>query len=163
MRAIYVITITFLIIVSLSFGNGARSSTIQSTNKSEIEQLFTAWNSHDPEKVAACFTEDIVYEDVAQGHISRGRDEVHKWAEGAFFGVEDLKFEILLSNVHKGHGTAEWIVSGTDKGLFDTGKNFSVHGVSIYEVRHGKISRYKEFYDVATIMRQVGVLPSRPK
>ena len=44
--------------------------------------------------------------------------------------------------------------------MFKTGKNFSVRGVSVFEVRGGKISRYKEFYDVATIMRQVGMLPA---
>jgi ketosteroid isomerase-like protein len=55
---------------------------------------------------------------------------------------------------------AEWIWSGTDKGLFKTGKNFSVRGVSVYEVSKGKISRYKEFYDLTTIMRQVGLLPT---
>ena len=126
----------------------------------EIEQLFTAWNSHDPGKVVASFTENIVYEDVPAGHISRGRDEVRKWAEGAFAVIENFKFEIVSSSSHNGRGVAEWIWSGTDKGLLKTGKKFSVRGVSVYEICGGKISRYKEFYDVATIMKQVGLLPA---
>jgi steroid delta-isomerase-like uncharacterized protein len=126
----------------------------------EIEQLFAAWNSHNPDYVVASFTEDIVYEDVPAGHISRGSDEVRKWAEGAFAVIENFKFEIVSSSSHNGRGEAEWVWSGTDKGLFKTGKNFSVRGVSVFEVRKGKISRYKEFYDVATIMRQVGLLPA---
>lgn len=52
----------------------------------------------------------------------------------------------------------EWVWSGTDKGLLKTGKNFSVRGVSIIEVRRGKVSRYKEFYDFSTVLRQLGLL-----
>jgi len=126
----------------------------------EIEQLFAAWNSHNPDYVVASFTEDIVYEDVPAGHISRGCNEVRKWAEGAFAVIENFKFEIVSSFSQNGRGVTEWVWSGTDKGLFKTGKNFSVRGVSVFEVRKGKISRYKEFYDVATIMRQVGLLPA---
>ncbi len=126
----------------------------------EIAELFVAWNSHDPDKVAASFTEDAVYEDVAEGHISRGRSEVRNWAKGAFAVVGDFKYKVVSSSSHNGHGVAEWILIGTDKGLFKTGKKFTVRGASVFEVRGGKISRYTEFYDVATIMRQVGVLPT---
>jgi ketosteroid isomerase-like protein len=46
--------------------------------------------------------------------------------------------------------------------VFNTGKKFSVRGVSAIDVRDGKISRSVDFYDSATIMRQVGVLPTPP-
>jgi len=36
-----------------------------------------------------------------------------------------------------------------------------VRGVSVIDVRDGKISRNLDFYDSATIMRQVGVLPAQ--
>ena len=124
------------------------------------EKLFAAWNSHDADKVAATFSEDAVYEDVAAGHTSRGRAEVRKWAAGAFDAIENFKIGVVSSSFHNGRGVVEWVWSGTDKGLLKTGKNFSVRGVSVFEVRGGKISRYKEYYDFATVMRQVGMLPA---
>jgi steroid delta-isomerase-like uncharacterized protein len=130
------------------------------SGKSVIEQLFAAWNSHDPDKVVASFTEDVVYEDVSAGHISRGRAEVRKWFAGAFADIENFKMEAVSSSFHNGRGVAEWVWSGTDKGLLKTGKNFSVRGVTVFEVRGGKISRYKEYYDFGTVMRQVGLLPA---
>ena len=39
--------------------------------------------------------------------------------------------------------------SGTDKDVYKTGKKFSVRGVSVIDVRDGKISRCLDFYDVA--------------
>jgi len=71
-----------------------------------------------------------------------------------------VKFELESSTVDKGHGTIEWVFTGTDKGLYKTGKRFSVRGVSVIDLRGGKISRNLDFYDAASIMRQVGLLPS---
>lgn len=149
---------TLLVLIPAS---GAINSSIyaQSSGNDVIKQLFAGWTSHDPDKVAAVFTEDAVYEDVTASHVSRGRAEVRKWAEGAFMVFEDFKMEFVSGSFANGRGFAEWIWTGTDKGLLKTGKKFSVRGVSVYELHRGKISSYKEFYDFATVMKQVGVLP----
>ncbi len=78
--------------MSLTYnGNVGNSSTYAAPHAGhpkEIEQLFAAWNSHDPDKVVASFTEDAVYEDVTAGHFRRGRAEVRKWGEGGFAVIE---------------------------------------------------------------------------
>lgn len=125
-----------------------------------IVGLFAAWNSHDPDKVAACFGEDAIYEDTAAGQTHRGRAEIRKWAADAFRDIENFKITMESVSVHKGRGMAEWIWSGTDKGLMKTGKGFTVRGVSVFEVNKGKIRRYREYYDFSTVLRQLGVLPA---
>jgi len=126
------------------------------------EKWIAAWNSHNPDKMLPLFTDDIFYEDVAFGEASHGSAEVRKFFVSEFEGVPDLDLKLLRANVHGGHGTIEWIFSGTDKGVFNTGKKFSVRGVSVIDVRDGKILRNLDFYDSATIMRQVGLLPTPP-
>jgi len=126
------------------------------------EKLIAAWNSHSPDKMIPLFTADVFYEDVAFGEVSHGSAELRKFAASEFEGVPDLELKLLRANVHGGHGTVEWMFSGTDKDVFKTGKKFSVRGVSVIEVRDGKIARCLDFYDVATIMRQVGLLPTPP-
>jgi steroid delta-isomerase-like uncharacterized protein len=126
------------------------------------EKWIAAWNSHNPDKMLPLFTDDIVYEDVAFGEVSHGSAELRKFAASEFDAVPDLELKLLRANIHGGHGTIEWMFSGTDKGVFKTGKEFSVRGVSVIDMRDGKISRNLDFYDVATIMRQVGVLPPPP-
>jgi ketosteroid isomerase-like protein len=64
------------------------------------------------------------------------------------------------SSIQDGHGSIEWVFSGTDAGMFKTGKQFSVRGVSIVTVKNGKISRNVDYYDAATLMKQLGLLPS---
>ena len=155
----FVISIATLFTMPVSSEAQARSKAPSSTDKRIVEQLFASWSSHDADKVANVFTEDAIYEDVTAGHISRGRTEVRKWAAGAFVVFENFKMELVSSYVHNGRGVAEWVWSATDNDLHK-GKNFSVRGVSVIEVRGGKISSCKDYYDFATVMRQLGSLPS---
>jgi steroid delta-isomerase-like uncharacterized protein len=58
----------------------------------------------------------------------------------------------------------EWVMSGTHHGDFPgmpaTGKRFSVRGAAIVELQGGKIRRLSDYWDAATVMRQVGLLPA---
>lgn len=150
--------VIFLTLVAAS-ANRLTTPSLDPSDLRVVEQLFTAWNSHDADKVAACFSETAVYEDVAAAQTHRGRAAIRKWAVSAFVDIENFKIEVVSSFVKDGRGVVEWRWSGTDKGLMKTGKNFSVRGVSVVEVRRGKITGYKEYYDFATVMRQLGVLP----
>jgi ketosteroid isomerase-like protein len=53
-------------------------------------------------------------------------------------------------------GLLEWVLSGTHHG-----KRFSVRGATIVELREGKIRRCSDYFDAATFMRQVGLLPAK--
>jgi len=124
------------------------------------ESWIAAWNSHDPAKWATHFTSDVYYEDVTFGEISHGSEEAKKFAASFFTDVPDLKLELADSSIEGNHGSIQWILTGTDKGIFKTGKPFKVHGVSIITIINGKISRSIDYYDLAAIMKQVGVLPA---
>jgi steroid delta-isomerase-like uncharacterized protein len=124
------------------------------------EQWIAAWNSRNSDKMLPLFTDDIFYEDVAFGEVNHGKAELSKFAASEFEAVPDLELKLLRADVHDGHGTIEWSFSGTDKGIYKTGRKFSVRGVSVIDVRADKISRNLDFYDSATIMRQVGLLPA---
>jgi steroid delta-isomerase-like uncharacterized protein len=127
------------------------------------EKWIAAWNSHDPDKMAPLFTDDIYYEDVTFGEVSHNGAELRKFYLSEVEGIPDLELKLDRANIHNGHGTIEWTFSGTDKGVYKTGKKFSVRGVSVIDLRGGKISRNLDFYDLATIMRQVGMLAADAK
>jgi steroid delta-isomerase-like uncharacterized protein len=154
-----IVLLTTLVLPAIAASDG-KSKTDPGT--ALAEKWIAAWNSHDPDKILSLFTGDIVYEDVAFGEVSHGSAELRKFAASEFEGVPDLELKLLRANIHNGHGTIEWMFSGTDKGVYKTGKKFSVRGVSVIDMRDGKISRNLDFYDVATIMRRVGILPTPP-
>lgn len=152
-----------LLVALLAFAGIAapqKDKSPQAGKSAVAEQWIAAWNSHDPDKMLPLFTDDVVYEDVAFGEVSHGKTELRKFAGDEFEGVPDLELKLDRADIHGNHGTIEWTFTGTDKGVFKTGKKFSVRGVSVIDLRDGKISRNLDFYDSATLMRQVGKLPA---
>jgi steroid delta-isomerase-like uncharacterized protein len=117
----------------------------------------SAWNSHDVERVIPLFTDDVVYEDVAIGQVNKGAEQLRKFAKFFFDVVPDLKIDVTGSHIKGGHGYIEWTLSGTDVGIFKTNRKFSIRGSTVLDVDRTKISRDFDYYNVATLMEQVGV------
>jgi steroid delta-isomerase-like uncharacterized protein len=118
-----------------------------------------AWNSHDPEKVVALFAENGVYEDIPFGSTNRGMAALRKYATDYFAAVPDMKTTVTGSSVKNGLGYVEWVFSGTDVGLYKTGKPFSLRGVSIIATKNGKLTSDRDYYDLAALMKQLGASP----
>ena len=57
-------------------------------------------------------------------------------------------------------------MEGTHSGLLDplgfapTGHRIDVDGSDVWDFANGRIDRYRAFYDVALVARQLGVMPS---
>lgn len=135
---------------------------VAATHSNPIAQSWIdAWNSHDADKLASYFTDDVFYEDVAFGEANHGTAELKKFATSEFEAVPDLKLELVRSSIQGNQGAIEWVFNGTDKGVYKTGKKFTVRGVSVVHVKGGKISSCRDYYDAATIMKDVGVLPKQ--
>jgi steroid delta-isomerase-like uncharacterized protein len=130
-----------------------------SVGKSVAQKWIDGWNATDPEAFVSAFTSDGVYEDMAFGLKKKGSAELrelHKFFHGSVGG---MYVKLVASHVVGGHGTIEWLFGGKDVGVFKTGKPFEVQGVSVIELRGSRISRNLDYYDAATIMKQVGKLP----
>jgi steroid delta-isomerase-like uncharacterized protein len=157
MRRFFAFAILVLAVLSLPLQTKSGNPPVP---PSPAENWIAAWNSHDTAKWATYFTPDIYYEDVTFAEISRGLEEGKKFAGEFFEAVPDLELELEGSSIEGNHGSIQWVLSGTDKGVYKTGKKFKVRGVSIITVKNGKISRSLDYYDAATIMKQVGLLPA---
>jgi steroid delta-isomerase-like uncharacterized protein len=119
-----------------------------------------AWNSHNPDAVVALFTPDGLFEDIPFGVVAHGTEEIRAAANLFFTAVPDLHLSVVNSSVNGGRGMIEWVFSGTDQGVYGTGKTFAVRGTTVLELRGNRISRDSDYYDLATILRQLGLLPS---
>jgi steroid delta-isomerase-like uncharacterized protein len=131
-----------------------------------IEQLvndfWAAWNSHDWEKASLFYTDDCVMEDLPS-KISHGKPEIEAYYKYLLVGYPDLHFESKNSFGIKNQIASEWIMSGTHTGntarFKATGKKFSVRGMSILEVENGKIIRETDYWDMNSLLQQLGLMP----
>ena len=134
-----------------------------------LDEWAMAWSSsmnNDPQRVLDLFADDGMYEDATSGVVVRGKEDLRRYLIGAFATIPDFTFGVLRRFAADSWAAIEWTMSGTNSGdwagMSATGRRFaSVRGTSILELEAGKIRRQSDYWDAATVMRQVGILPSR--
>ncbi len=128
------------------------------------KDLYAAYNAHDIEKFLSLHTDDIFYEQVvAGGVVTRGKEEYAAFMKSTLAAIPDSKFELTSFYGTGDHQCEEAIFSGTLQGEFlgikPTGKSVSFRMVLVRDFREGKTRRLSIYYDMATFMQQLGVLP----
>lgn len=149
----------------------ATLSTVQPITPAAAQEFardyVAAWNSHQPERVLSHMTEDVLYEDSSWPTPMRGRAAVQQFLIGTWRAVPDLRIELTegpLIDPRKPTLGTHWRASATHTGTWNppgleaTGLRLSFDGADVVEFRGDKLSRVRVVYDVADIMRQLGVL-----
>jgi steroid delta-isomerase-like uncharacterized protein len=132
------------------------------------QRWLEAWNSHDDEKVLACLAEDTVIDDSGWPRTMRGYADVRGFLEYAWRGLPDMRYEPLgvYLDPNAPRSAGHWRCSATHTGPLDppglapTGKRIVFEGADFYEFRDGKLVRVRGVFDMADVMRQLGVLPA---
>jgi len=129
-----------------------------------LEAWAADWTSHDVDHLLSLFTDDCLYEDVTFGVVNHGKAELEAFAAGIFAAFPDFKVELETRFTAGDRAAIEWTISGTHKGdlpgMAATNKTFSIRGSTIIELRSGKIRRNSDYWDLATFLKQVGLMSS---
>jgi steroid delta-isomerase-like uncharacterized protein len=133
-----------------------------------LKEYGQAWNAHDAGKIASFYAEDGVLEDDPAGVIVKGRDKVKAYADAMFLAFPDAKIEIRNQFVSENAFAIEIVMTATNKGpLRDgtaaTGKSVSLTSCGVYECEAGLVKHSRNYYDRATLTRQLGLMPQVPK
>jgi steroid delta-isomerase-like uncharacterized protein len=129
-----------------------------------IKDEEAAWASHDLDKMVAVYTDDCIYEDVALGKVMQGKEAIRAFFREFLTACPDDGSLMIKSPFASGNRMCmEFIMAGTIKGSFlglpVTGKTISIRGVHICELRGDKVSRVSDYWDMASVMRQLGLFP----
>ncbi len=130
-------------------------------------RLIAAWNTHDPHPIEALFAEDCVLEDCAIAVPLRGHRGLRRAVLFNFLAFPDVHFE-LLSQIQEGERVAiEWRAEGNHAGRFmgipATRRRVVLEGISLLTLRDGRIARLRRVWDIAGVIRQLGLLPELPQ
>lgn len=127
-----------------------------------VTELLEAWNAHDIERTMALYTLDFEGIDVARAHPQRGPTQVGQHLMRYIEAFPDLHFtgETIIQ---RNRVALIWVARGTHQGTLlripATGRRIEVRGVSVLTIRDGKISRGLYIWDVAGLLRAIGLLP----
>ena len=132
-----------------------------------VQDWYSAWNSHDIEKILGFYTDDCLYEGVAMGTVAHGKQELVANLKRIFTDYPDTRLDFSSTFYCENVVSGEFVMSGTqahssNPAIPMTGKSFSVRGGYFSEWQNGKVKRHAVYQDYLTVMRQFGLIPSPP-
>lgn len=131
-----------------------------------VRQFHESWDLRDPDRGAAVIAEDCRFEDVARGEMLPGPDayrhDYHRWR--AAFPDGEVKVTNVI--VEGEWAVVEFLNRGTQTGTLHSslgsfppsGRRMEVRYCSVMRVRDGKVIEGRDYYDSASIARQLGLV-----
>ena len=148
-----------VLVGSLAAGRLAAPTGAQEATPGAIPPVLVAWSAAwdtlDPEAVAALYTEDGVFEDVASGTVARGRAEIAAALGQVMAGIAESQNEPVGGFRARDMAVLEYEVTAIDAA---SGQTFTFRGALVAELEGDLIRHSREYYDVATILGQLGLL-----
>jgi steroid delta-isomerase-like uncharacterized protein len=126
-------------------------------------QLTDAWNSHDPQRVAALCATDYEGENIGEVAPHRGPEGLAASVATYLAAFPDLHFTVEDSVIEGERVVQVWRAHATHRGplmnIPGTGRRLAVRGASLLTFREGKLYRAAYIWDVAGLLRAIGLLP----
>jgi steroid delta-isomerase-like uncharacterized protein len=127
------------------------------------ETINQAWNSHDIEKVLSFYSPEYIGDDVGQASLLRGHEGLRAMLDVYWRAFPDLQFAVKDVVIQDSRVAIVWVAEGTHQGTImnipATGHRVEVRGMSIIDVEDGLIVRGQYIWDLAGMLRHMGLLP----
>jgi steroid delta-isomerase-like uncharacterized protein len=134
-----------------------------------VRSLFERFNEGDLDGAAALVTDDFELSDLAAGRTFHGPAGLREWLDLFRTALPDARTEVVNVLADGGRVASEHIGRGTHDGPFvtpagsipPTGRSVELRIGEFYELRDGRIARLSAYYDSATMLRQLGLMPAQ--
>ena len=129
------------------------------------EDLNAAWNSHDPERVAALYDEGGAREEFIITHARLvGRTAIAGQVQMYLHAMPDLALSIRKVSEGDRFVTFEWLVNATHRGDVDgwpaKGEAVTFPGVSVLDLAaDGQITEERVYTDFTGLLAGAGLIP----
>jgi steroid delta-isomerase-like uncharacterized protein len=134
-----------------------------------VHRYIEAWNGCDTDAMAQLIAEDVEWADPALPEPARGVAAVQEFMRASCRAFPDLRFGEPDPPVCAVTGDVvlwAWYMEGTHRGPLDppgfapTGRRMRIDGFDQWTMRDGRIARYRAFYDMNDVARQLGIVPA---
>lgn len=121
-------------------------------------------NSHDIERILHYCSPHYIGSDVGQATLLHGREDLRAMLDNYLRAFPDLRVKVTGTVAQDSRVAVVWVAEGTHQGTImnipPTGRQVEVKGVSIIEVENGLIVRGQCIWDLAGMLRYMGLLPA---
>lgn len=128
-----------------------------------LNELTAAWNARDKQRLLAQYHPDFEGSDLSEAKRASGLSEAGRMIDYILTAFPDLEMNLLDWGQDGDKVFFFWRATGRQRGRFmnipPTGKPVSFTGSTFFTLRDGKIFRSRRIWDVAGMLRQIGLLP----
>jgi steroid delta-isomerase-like uncharacterized protein len=132
-------------------------------SRSLFIELIDAWNTHDLDRATAFFAADYEGADIAQPESHFGPAGMREALAVYYRALPDVRFTIDDLVLDGERVVILWTARGTHLGSLmnipPSQRAVAVRGVSALIVREGKVVRGLYIWDLAGLLRNIGLLP----
>jgi steroid delta-isomerase-like uncharacterized protein len=141
-------------------------------NEQIIRELYDAFNNHEVNRVPEFVAPNCDWVDVPSGTHVPGQEGTQRFWENVFKAFPDFRVEITNMVAAGDWVITEFVGRGTHSGVFimpngdqlpPTGHRIAVEMCEIRMLRGGKIVSGRGYYDMNTMLSQLGLLPGIEK
>jgi len=130
------------------------------------QTIIDTWNTKVDEKIIQLYSSGYKGEDFSGSKKRTGVDGVKSWLNSVLHAFPNIHYT-LVDYVENGDRLVlHWLADGNHHGSFlkipASGKPVTINGISFLRIENGKITEGKLFWDLAGVLRQIGLLPSLP-
>ena len=125
-----------------------------------VDDFAAAFNRQDVDALVACFTPAGTYVDTFFGPHA-GHAELRAMFARMFHEGTEYRWTMDAIVATASRAAAEWTFSYvvTDAIPRSAGRKIRFRGMSLFELRDGKISAYREYFDTGAALLQLGFKP----
>ena len=122
------------------------------TPQETVNKFLAAWPRLNLDELMEFFTEDAEYQNIPMGPAAKGKDTIRKVIDSLMPTVKGLEIKILNTAVN-GNVVFNERVDITDLG---GGKRMELPVAGVFEVKGGKIAKWRDYFDIAMATKQMG-------
>jgi steroid delta-isomerase-like uncharacterized protein len=127
-----------------------------------VRGMFAALNSRDFARAAGAVAEHCEWHSLGSGTVFQGPWAMIDGLREFAAAFPDWRADLDRVTTADSLVIVEWTTTGTFqhafRGRLPNGKRFERHGCSAAEIEGGKIVRYRDYYDRATLLQQIDLL-----
>ena len=136
----------------------------EAANLATFESIAGCWNAHDVARILEHYNDEVVWRNIATGEVYDGKAEIGAFLQELFDAVPDLELDVTL-RVPRGKMVAEEYElrghhRGTLFGIPATGRYLVIRCVSMVEMRDARWKEDRFYFDVSSVLQQMGLFPS---
>lgn len=138
-------------------------------NEALARASHESFNERDYDRADELAAEDLEWLNVATGETLHGREALKQFQQGWAGAFPDSRTEVTGVYAGEDFAVVEFVGRGTHEGPLKspageipaTNRSVEVRFCEVYRIRDGKISSGHTYFDLATMMAQLGLMPEQ--